>query len=482
MNREKTYFKFIFIVFVFLLLASCMVSRKYERPDLNVPEQYRDVKGIADSQDTLARPPRNSFKSLLALLDRPFFFKNTSLLALLDSSFQKNSDLLIAIQNIALAETTLGTVKLNYLPELNSQISGNYTKVSKNSQAGQSGEHRESKDLNLSSILSWDLDIWGKIKNEKKEALANYLKTDEVCKAVQTKLVADIAKGYYNLLMLDEQLNIANKSRELSDSTLRIMKIQYQVGDANILGVKQVEAQLEGNKMLVSQIEQSISLQENALSLLCGNYAGPVSRKLEDNGEFDSTPSEGYPASLLSSRPDIKAAELSLQAANARVGIQQAAMYPNINISLSGGLNSLTSSNWFSVPASLFGTAAGGITQPIFNRRKLKTQYEQALIEREKEVITFRRAVLEAYAQVSDALKNKEEIEKQFIFALNKEKVLKDNISSIKVLFDTGAANYLDIITVQSAYLETRLQTARLSMEKVLANVELFCVLGGGWQ
>ncbi len=482
MSKTMKYLKYTYIVFVSLLLTSCMVSKKYQRPNLNLPGQYRDVKGIADSQDTLPRQPRNSFKSLLALLDRPFFFKNTSLLALLDSSFQKNSDLLIAIQNIALAETTLRTVKLNYLPELNSQISGSYTKVSGNSQTGQSGGQRETKDFNLSAGLSWDINIWGKIKNEKKEALANYLKTDEVRKAVQTKLVADIAKGYYNLLMLDEQLNIANKSRELSDSTLRIMRIQYQVGDVNVLGIKQIEAQLEGNKILVLQIKQSISLQENALSVLCGNYAGPVNRKLEDKGEFDSTPSEGYPASLLSSRPDIKAAELSLQAANARVGIQQAAMYPNINISLSGGLNSLTSSNWFSVPSSLFGTVAGGITQPIFNRRKLKTQYKQALIEREKEVITFRQAVLEGYAQVSDALKNKEEIEKQFIFALNKEKVLKDNISSIKVLFATGAANYLDIITIQSAYLEARLQTARLSMEKVLANVELFCALGGGWQ
>jgi len=464
------FLKYTYIVFVSLLLTSCMVSRKYVRPDLNIPEQYRHVKdSIIHTQDTLMHRPH-------------YFFKNRSLLQLLDSAFLKNSDLRLAVQNISLAEKTLNMVKLNYLPELNAQINGNYTKVSENSQAGHSGGQRETKDFNLSTGLSWEIDIWGKIKNEKKEALANYLKTDEVHKAVQTKLVADIAKGYYNLLMLDEQLNVANKSRELSDSTLRIMKIQYQVGDANILGINQVEAQLEGNKMLVSQIEQSISLQENALSVLCGNYAGPVSRKLEDKGEFDSTPSEGYPASLLSSRPDIKAAELSLQAANARVGIQQASMYPNINISLSGGLNSLTSSNWFSVPASLFGTAAGGLTQPIFNRRKLRTQYEQALIEREKEVITFRQTVLEAYSQVSDALKNKEEIEKQFIFALNKEKVLKDNISSMKVLFATGAANYLDIITVQSAYLETRLQTARLSMEKVLANVELFCVLGGGWQ
>ncbi len=464
------YLKYTYIVFVSLLLTSCLIGKKYQRPNLNLPGQYRNVKEvIAQTQDTLMHQPRS-------------FFKNTILMQLLDSAFLKNSDLLLAVQNIALAEKTLSMVKLNYLPELNAQMNGTYNKVSKNSLAGQIDGRRENKDFNLSAVLSWDIDIWGKIKNEKKEALVNYLKTQEVRKAVQTRLVANIAKGYYNLLMLDEQLNIANKSKELSDSTLQMMKIQYQVGDANILGIRQLEAQIEGNRILVSQIEQSISSQESALSVLCGNYVTSIKRKQEEKEEFYSVPSEGYPASLLSARPDIKAAELSLQAANARVGIQQAAMYPNINISLSGGLNSLTSSNWFSVPASLFGTVAGGITQPIFNRRKLRTQYEQALIEREKEVITFRQAVLEGYAQVSDALKNKEEIEKQFIFALNKEKVLKDNISSVKVLFTTGSANYLDIITVQSAYLEARLQTARLSMEKVVANVELYVALGGGCQ
>lgn len=393
------YLKYIITVTCCLLLASCMVSRKYQRPGLNLPEQYREGRSTTFGQDTLAHRP----------LD---FFRNTSLLALLDSAFLKNSDLLIAVQNIVLAETILSSVKLNYLPELNAQINSNYTKASKNSLTGQSGGHRESKDFNLSAILSWDIDIWGKIKSEKKEALANYLRTHEVRKAVQTRLAADIAKGYYNLLMLDEQLDIANRSMELSDSTLQMMRIQYQVGDADMLGIRQVEAQLEGNRILVSQIGQSINAQENALSVLCGNYAAPISRKREDGEEFHAIPSEGYPMALLSTRPDIKAAELSLQAANARVGIQQAAMYPGINISLSGGLNSLTSSNWFSVPASLFGTVAGGITQPVFNRKRLKAQYQQALIEREKEVITFRQAVLEGYTQVSDALKNKEETEK----------------------------------------------------------------------
>ncbi len=470
MSKSTKYSIYLYILTVFFLPTSCMVSNKYERPVLNMPEQYRNVKETAvHFRDTLVHKPH-------------LFFKNRSLLLLLDSAFLKNSDLLLAVQNIALAERTLSMVKLNYLPELNAQLNGNYTKASQNSLSGQSGRQRDAKDFNLSAGLNWEIDLWGKIKNERKEALSNYLKMKEVRKAVQAKLVAEVAKGYYNLLMLDKQLDIAKKSKKLSDSTLQMMRIQYRVGDVNILGIRQVEAQLEENKIIVSQIEQSISLQESALSVLCGRYVTSIRRQPEDTAEFNSVPTVGYPVSLLSSRPDIKAAEQSLQAANARVGIQQASMYPNINISISGGLNSLTSSNWFSVPASIFGTVAGGITQPILNRRKLRTQYEQALIEREKEVITFRQAVLIGYAQVFDAVKNKEEIEKQYIFALKKEKLLKDNISAIRVLFATGEANYLDIITVQSAYLDARLQSARLFMEKIGANVELYVALGGGWQ
>lgn len=462
--RKHTY-----IVFVSLFLSSCMIGGKYQRPNLNLPEHYRDSNGVTSNQDTLAHRPSD-------------FFKNASLLALLDSAFIRNSDLLIAVHNITFAEATMSSVKRNYLPELSTQINGNSTRASKNSLIGQTSSQLESKDFNFSAMLSWDMDIWGRIKNEKEEALANYLKMHEVRKAVQTKLVADIALGYYNLLMLDEQLNIALRSMELSDSTLQMMKVQYEVGDVDMLGVRQIEAQLEDNKILVSQIQVSISAQENALNILCGNYAASIGRKREIGDEFANSPSEGYPVALLAARPDIKAAELSLKAANARVGIQQAAMYPSINVSLTSGLNSLTSSNWFSVPASLFGTVAGGLTQPIFNRKRLKTQYQLAQIEREKEVVAFRQAVLEGCMQVSDALKNKEEIEKQYIFATTKEKVMEDNVSSIRVLFRAGAIRYLDIITVQSTYLEARLQTARITMEKAMANVKLYYALGCGWQ
>lgn len=463
------YTRYFAICICLLLVVSCKVGKDYQRPELDLPEKYRNETDANNDTSALSHNPRD-------------FFKNKYLLELIDNAFEKNSDLLLAVQNIALAESTLGTVKLNYLPEINAQIKSQYTKSSQNSSSGQAGANREIKDFNLSAGLTWNIDIWGKIKREKEEALANYLQSQEVRKAVQTKLVADIAKGYYNLLMLDEQLEIANRSKVLSDSTLTIMKIQYQVGDANILGIRQVDAQLNENKILISQIEQSISLQENALNVLCGKYAGAITRKIEGNKEFIFVPVEGYPASLLASRPDIKAAELSLRASNARVGIQQAAMYPAINISAEGGLSSLTSSNWFSIPASLFGSLAGGITQPIFNKGRLKAQYEQAQIEREKEVIRFRQAVLDGYAQVSNALKNKEEVEKQFIFVKSREKVLEEGITSTQLLYMAGTVNYLEIITVQSAYLQSSLQRVQLSTDKALADIELYYALGGGWQ
>lgn len=461
--------RYIILLGFSLYLMSCKVGENYYHANLNMPDNFRNDNTVEMVTDTIVHSPHS-------------FFRNRELLTLLDSAFARNSDLLLAVKNIRSAELSLKVAKLNFLPEINAQINGNYTKSSKNSAIGQSGGDRESKDYSLSAGLTWDLDIWGKIRRAKESELAEYLKTKEVHKAVQTKLVLDIAKGYYNLLMLDEQLNVANQSKNLSDSTLFIVKTQYKIGDANLLGLKQVEAQLIENKLLISQIEQSISIQENALSVLCGDYAHKVNRKMALDSEFCNIPLDGYPVSILVARPDVRAAELALRGANARVGVAQAAMYPALKISLTEGLNSITTSNWFSIPASLFGTASGGITQPVFNSGSLKAKYEQAKIEREKAVIVFRQSVIDGYSQVSDAIINKKDIEKQYIFAVDREKALEEGVNSSNILFKAGNINYLDVITVQSNYLQARLQTAQLYINKALSNVQLYYTLGGGWR
>lgn len=464
--KFKYYISYTFMFL--LLLSSCKVGKNYQRPELNLPDKYREDESMMEREDTVIYPVKE-------------FFKNQELISLLDTALYKNSNLLLAIKNIDITESTLGAAKLNYLPDLTAQINGSYSSQSKNSAAMQVGGSRETKDYNLSIGITWDVDIWGKIRREKEEALANYLQSHEAKKTVQTRLVADVAKGYYNLLMLDEQYQIAIESKELSERTLNIVKLQYQVGEASVIGVQQVEAQLEQNKVLISQIENSISIQENALSLLCGNYAKSIKRTRIGN-EFGHIPVGGYPVSLLANRPDVRVAELSLKAANARVGIALAAMYPSLTINPSGGLNSMKESNWFSIPASLFGTLAGGITQPIFNRGRLKANYKQMQLERDKSVISFRQSVIEAYTQVSDAMRNKQELEKQYLFALKRENIMKESIKSTDVLFRAGEVNYLEVINVQFNFLQSSLQSSQIYTEKMQANIELYYALGGGWQ
>lgn len=464
----KFKYNILFTLILLCLLASCKVGKEYQRPELNLPERYKEDESMMNRQDTVIYPVRE-------------FFRNPELIALLDTALNKNSDLLIAVKNIDIAGSILGTTKLNYLPDLTAQINGSYTRQSKNSAAVQGGGSREAKDYNLSIGMTSDIDIWGKIRREKEEALANYLQSHEAKKAVQTRLVADVAKGYYNLLMLDEQYKVAAESKELSEKTLHIVKLQYEVGEASVIGVQQVEAQLEQNKVLLSQIENSIGIQENALSLLCGDYAKSIRRSYVEN-EFGHIPVGGYPVSLLANRPDVRVAELSLKAANARVGVALASMYPSLTINPLGGLNSMKASNWFSIPASLFGTVAGGITQPIFNRGRLKANYEQMELERDKSVIVFRQSVLEAYAQVSDAMRNKQELEKQYVFALKREDIMKKSIKSTDFLFRAGEVNYLEVISVQSNFLQSSLQSAQLFTESMQASIELYYSLGGGWQ
>lgn len=157
-------------------------------------------------------------------------------------------------------------------------------------------------------------------------------------------------------------------------------------------------------------------------------------------------------------------------------------MYPALTITATGGLNSFKASNWFSIPGALFGTVAGGLTQPVFQRRKLRTQYEQAQIEREKAVISFRQSVLQGYAQVSDALIMNQKLDEQSGAAENRQEVLREGIDAARILFRTGMVNYLEIITAENSYLQTRLNVAQLSREKAGAIIELYRALGGGWK
>jgi NodT family efflux transporter outer membrane factor (OMF) lipoprotein len=283
--------------------------------------------------------------------------------------------------------------------------------------------------------------------------------------------------------MLDAQLEIAKKTLKLNDSTTNIIKLKYDAGQVTSLDIQQSEAQKLNSAQLIPLLEQNIAIQENALSVLTGSFPNSKTRNIRLSSMTIKNNSDiGIPSSLVSRRPDVKSAELALKVANANVGITKADLYPTLKITAQGGLNSFETSNWFNIPASLFGTVAGGLTQPLLNNKKLKTLYNIAVAEREKAILSFRQSVLVAVSEVSDALVKVEKLQQQESFLQERVKTLQLAIKNSKMLFQNGMAEYLEVLTAQANLLQSELELANIKREQLSANTELYRALGGGWR
>ncbi len=472
-RRNNSMYHFILLLLILTGAFACTAGKNYQRPNLDLPAQYRNA-SFADT-------------SSIADIEWRKFFTDTTLQGLIERGIQYNYDLQLAIKRIGIAQEQVKQAKLLWLPQVDFQATGTYTRPSDNSLNGISiGSFLGSKhveDYIAGLNLSWEIDIWGKIRRQKEATLAEYLQTYEATKAVQTQLVANIAQDFFNLLMLDKQLDIAHRNLNLSDSTLRLTRYLKDAGEATALAVQQADAQKQSIALLIPQLEQSIALQENALQILTGHYPDSIERhaRLEELNLPDSLPA-GLPASIVSRRPDVRSSEMSLKVANALVGVAQASMYPSLTITASGGLEAFKASNWFKIPGSLFGIAAGSITEPVFRRRELKTQYEIAKIQREQAVIQFRQSILNAVGEVSDALVQNEKLKQQEAIAHNQVDTLHRAITNAQLLFKSDMANYLEVITAQSNALQAELNLASIQRQQLGAMVELYRSLGGGWK
>ncbi|WP_298738411.1 efflux transporter outer membrane subunit [uncultured Chitinophaga sp.] len=468
--------KRLFIPIIFLIvvvLAACRVGRNYQRPALALPGQFNSTGQVPSD-------------SSIAGVEWRQFFKDPVLVALIDTTLKGNYDLQIALKNIESAQAYVKQAKLGWLPTLNLQATASTSYPSKNSLNGISlntflgTSHIE--DYNLIANLSWEIDVWGKIKRQKEAALADYLNSFEGARAVQTQLVANVANSYYNLLMLDEQLQIAKYNVALSDSIVQMMRLQKTSGDVTELAVQQAISQQQTAALLVPQLEQGIAIQENALRILAGQLPAtlPRSGKLEEVKMWDQL-SAGVPADLISKRPDVRSAEAQLVAANALVGVAQASMYPALTLTASGGLNSYKAAKWFDIN-SLTGTALGGLMQPIFQRRQLKTQLEVAKVQRDQAEFRFRQQALTAIGEVSDALIKLDKLQTQRQVATDRVETLATAVGQARLLFNSGMANYLEVITAQSNALQAQLSRADIVRQQLSASVDLYRSLGGGWK
>jgi len=457
-------------LFAGVLLTSCVVGKKYSRTDLNAPEKYREE--ITVTGDTILHP----WKS---------YYKDPMLVGLIEKALVKNNEVLIAMKSMEQLDLTYKQAKLSLLPTLDFDAGASRSYQSKNSLNGSLSAQFTSKDYlddySANLRLSWEADIWGKAAMQKRDAKAGYFAQKENLSALKTRIIVQVAQSYYNLLGLDEQLKIAQKNIDLSNSTLGMMQMQYNSGLISSLALYQTEAQKKTAELLVPLAEANIAVQENALQILCGEYPDSITRSGNlDVAELNVVLPSGVPASLLSRRPDVKAAEYAVMSANAKTGLAKATMYPTLSLSPSIGINSFEFDTWFNFPGSVTKTIAANLVQPIFKKRQLRTAYEIAVLEQEKAVVQFKQSFITAVGEVSDAMSKLKNADKRMELATEKSVSLDKGTNDANLLYKSGMATYLEVIVAQNSALQNDLDVVAIKLEKLNAAINLYRALGGG--
>ncbi|MEN5309191.1 TolC family protein [Chryseobacterium cucumeris] len=454
------------------LLMSCAVGTKYTRTDLQIPETYKESMQVTG--DTVILPWKT-------------FFKDPKLIGLIDKALSRNNEVNVALKNIEQLDLIYKQAKLGLMPTLDLTAGANRSWASTNTLNGSLNEQfvgtKYMDDFSAALRLSWEVDIWGKAKMQKESAAAEYFGQKENLNAIKSRIVVQVAQAYYNLISLDEQLKIAEQNIELSDNTLKMMNLQFAAGQINSLAVQQSEAQKKTAELLIPLAKQNISIQENALSILCGEYPDKVER--EGNLKTmipENKLSEGLPAQLLSRRPDLKMAEFNVISLNSKTGLAKAAMYPSISLSPQIGVNSNKFSSWFDIPGSITKAIAANLAAPIFQKKQLKTSYETALIEQEKAAINFKQSVMTAVGEVSDAMAKSKGSSERLQLLEQRTAILDKGINDALKLYKSGMATYLEVITAQNNKLQNDLEAINVTLEKLNAEVDLYRALGGGVQ
>lgn len=431
----------------------------------------------------------------IATLPKKLFFPDPSLQALIDTAIQFNADIRIAIQRIAAAKAGFGMAQGITKPSLDAVVStgvdkfGDYTMNGLgNYDMNLSPNIRKDQQipLNMPDLFvgfrsSWEADIWGKLSNQKKAALNKYLATEQARQWVTTQVVAQVASLYYELLALDKELEILQNNIKLQENAVEIVKVQKAGGRATELAVQQFNAQLLGTKSMLNVMQQRITAIQNNLGAISGKYDFTIKRgKPITDIAIPEDIQIGIPAQLLVNRPDIREAELLLEAAGAELEASRKAFLPSLNISAYTALNSFKSSVLFS-PQSLTYGLLGGLVTPVLSKNMLKGNYQLASAAQQQAFESYRKQIIYAYHEVQTELSGIEQYKKIYQLKIQETKGLQAAVAASNDLYLGGLATYLEVITAQRGVLEAELEQINSKKTVFLYLIDLYRSLGGGW-
>lgn len=445
-----------------LILSSCGIYNKYERPDVNTKGIYRDP---VSATDTL----QASDTTTLGSTPWREVFTDPKLQALIDTALTNNTDLLTAALSVKQAQTMLSVAKLAYFPSFVFAPTGTLSSF---------GHAKATQTYSLPIQASWTLDLFGTFTNAKRAQQAVLAQSRDYQRAVRTSIIAGVANSYYTLLMLDEQLKITKETETLTLQTWQTMQDMKQFNGYNETSVLSAKANYLSVQASIPEIERQIREVENSLSLLLSQAPQAI-----DRGSFagQSLPSDlraGVGIQVLANRPDVHAKEMALANCFYNVNKARSAFYPNITIT---GTAAWTNSGGGSIvnPGKLLANAVGSLVQPIFQHGQLVATLKVAKSQQEQAYLAWQQSILNAGSEVSNALKLYETSAKLSEIEAERTATLQANVEAVNALMANGAT-YLEVITAQQGLLASKLKKVADDFNKMQAVVNLYYALGGG--
>jgi outer membrane protein, multidrug efflux system len=461
------------IAFGFSACTPAVVQKSANR---TVPASYHD------SQDT----------TNVAKVRWKEFFTDPYLNSLIDTALGNNQELNITLQEIQIAKNEIRARKGEYLPFVNLQGGAGVEKVGRYTHQGASDATTEFEpgkempdplqDYFVGAFASWELDVWHKLRNAKKSAVFRYLSSNEGKNFMITNLIAEIANAYYELMALDNQLEILKRNIDIQTDALEIVKLQKSAARVTELAVRKFEAEVLKNQSRQFEIQQRITETENRINFLLGRYPQPIKRNSQNFIELvPESIYAGIPSQLLGNRPDIRQAELELEASRLDVAVAKANFYPSLRITAGIGSRAFDPKYLATLPESMLYSLAGDVVGPLINRNAIKAEYYSANARQVQAVYDYERTLLKAYIEVANQLSNIGNLRNSYDLEARQVQALTESINISTVLFKSARADYMEVLLTQRDALESRFELIETKKQQLNAMVNIYQALGGGW-
>ena len=471
---------------ILLALSSCRsLDTTVSIPTRSIPQSF------SRQPDTALRNTTDT--TTIAQLQWRQYFQDSLLVALIDTALRNNFDLRIALQRIEVANANVQFAKGELLPKVFGSVGGGVRKFGLYTMDGAGNASTDITpgrrvpvdlpDVSIGLQATWEVDIWGKLRNKNEAAAAKYLASVEATRFIVTALIAELTTAYYDLIALDAEVEILRRTIQTQQEALGVIGLKKEAGRANELAVQQFEAQVLNMQAMEKEMLQQIIAKENFINFLAGRYPQPILRdKQALSAALPPSIASGIPAHLLENRPDIREAELQVKASAFEVEAAKTAFFPSLNLSAGVGFQAFDPQFLFLSPASIAYNALGGLIAPLINWQGLEAQFSAAKSHQIEALYHYQKSIVNGYVEVVNELSTIQSLQQISALKTQQSQVLQASVGVATELYKTAKATYFEILFAQQNALQAQIELVNIQKRQRIALVNLYRSLGGGWR